>query len=177
MRGIRQNRPLSIAAILIALFSIHACMLNNSRERFDDFSTNGFMSDDCYQSILEFPTDRDLQGLVKQREAAMDKAKSRGAAESMVLDRLLEYTFDNAVKSASPEAIKAANMPDLKQELRQRLRSFLSRGRVVYSYYNEDNSAVIIYRIERSGLKGRLDSMEVFREPEVTVEKNNGGKM
>jgi hypothetical protein len=171
-------RLLVTSAGILSLAMLPSCMLRNPSDRYSDFSMNGFLSGDCYQSVLEFHPDPDSQGLVGQRESALKKVMNKAQIGSLVADRLTDYRYDGAMKSASPEAIRAVtDMQAQKLALRSRVRSFLSYGRIAYTYYRDDNSVVVVYRVERNGLRERLNALEVFPEPEKTDTTPKGEKM
>ncbi|MBN1534637.1 MAG: hypothetical protein JXA20_18330 [Spirochaetes bacterium] len=176
--NVRAIKALVPASALLSIAVLSSCMMRNSVDRYSDFTTNGFLSDECYQSVLEFHPDADSQGLVGQRESARKRVPNSSQIGSIVLDRLTDYRYDVAFKSASPEAIRAvADMQAQKLSLRDRVRSFLSYGRIAFTYYREDNSVVVIYRVERNALRERLNALEVFPEPERNETPIKGEKL
>ena len=154
--------PLMAFSLMLAFSS---CFMGNARDRYTDLSTAGFLSGDCYQSILEFPPDGDTHGLVKGRESAIKKAKSAEIINWLVLDKLVEYSIDRSLSSSGPDALKkTADLNALKAVLRERLQPFLSYGKVEYTFFREDNTAVAVHRIYRKGLQERIDGIDMAVE-------------
>lgn len=147
----------AILAATLAGFIPLACMTTDTRNLYPDIATSGFLSGDCYQSVLDFPPDADLQGLVKQRENALKKAQSMKTVNWLVLERLVEYSTDRIMKSPG----KITDLAKLKSALREELLPFLGYGKVEYTYFREDNAAVVVHRIVRKDLRKRLDSIEI----------------
>ena len=53
----------------------------------------------------------------------------------------------------------------------KRISNYLQYGHIAFEYYNEDNSAVLVYRILKKGLKNDIEGIKLNYENEITPEK------
>jgi hypothetical protein len=147
---------------LIIAMVISSCIFQRRTDEFRDFTTKGFLNDNCYQSIVEFFPDADAKGLVKQRESSMAKVKGNAVVEHMILQDLIQYCIKNNInRSFADKKFIDRNIVFIKNQLAGELESYVSDGDIVYKYYSAGNSVLVLHRIERRKLKDSINSINI----------------
>ncbi len=152
MKQIRKHEILLFLTIILLAFP--SCGLN-VRDSYE-IKTNGFITDNCYQAILEIEPEDGSRGLVSKRESAYLKAKNVNVKE-MAIQNLADYCVDSQGKTI----IKDKNRKDAQQaenkiELVKRLKAYLIGGSIAFVYYNEKGSMIIGYRFSKPGFRKKL---------------------
>lgn len=154
-----------IIIIITCLWNTLSCSLIGSGniKHKSNFTTNGFLDANHFQAIVTgYPDNKDM-GLVNKRESSIKKAKQK--INKTVINQLSQYCIKyNARKNG---ITNTATIPDLMMktiEIKQKLHPFLRYGQVAFKYYNEDHSAVIVYRIVKEELKNDIESIYLAYE-------------
>ena len=129
--------------------------------------TSGFLSDHCFQALLVIDPDQGAQGLVARRESASAGAGDRPALHRMALSRLADHAVKEAVRSGALNGKAAADRALYREGILMRISGFTGRGRTVFTYYNENHSLVVGYRLCATGLK-KQDSRHNNRTGGIT---------
>ncbi len=140
--------------LTIIPFALLSCGLNvkNSHE----IKTNGFVSDNCYQALLEIEPDEGSRGLVARRESAYLKARNVDVKD-MAIHNLANYCIDSQVKTALKDKNRKDAYPaEAKADLVKKLKSFVIGGSISFVYYNEKGSMIIGYRFFKVGFRKKL---------------------
>ena len=146
--------PLFLTILTLAFAS---CGLNLKDST--DIKTNGFLSDSCYQALLEIEPEDGSRGLVARRESAYLKAKNVNVKE-LAIQNLANYCIDSQAKSgAKDRGKKDAVQAEAKNEIVKKIRGFVIGGSTSFVYYNEKGSMIIGYRISRPGFRKKLVSI------------------
>ncbi|MCU0821084.1 MAG: hypothetical protein MUC95_01255 [Spirochaetes bacterium] len=125
----------------------------------NDYKTEGFLDRDHFQVVVTGIPDKESRGLVYRREAALRNAKSK--LEDTAVERLSAYSLDSQVKKLNLKNVNdILNKNDIKSVLNEKMREFLKYGFVAFEYYNEDCSAVLVYRIFKDDLVDDIDSVK-----------------
>ncbi|TFH41138.1 MAG: hypothetical protein E4G96_06110 [Chrysiogenales bacterium] len=122
-----------------------------------EIKTSGFLSDRCYQAILVIEPDQDARGLVASRKSAADKASDRTYLHRMALTSMADHAINEGRRTGALNT--KANGFDLEQyrtDLAKTLSGFTGRGRTAFTYYNENHSMVVCYRLCATGLKNKM---------------------
>ncbi len=154
------NKKIAVYIIMLCV-SFSACTIKyyDTNKLLNDYKTEGFLDRDHFQVVITGSPDKESRGLVAKREAAFRNAKSR--LEDGVIDRLVSYSVDNQVKKSGIKDVKdILNMDEVKRELVAGMREYLRYGRVAFEYYNEDCSAVLVYRIFKDDLVDDIESVK-----------------
>jgi predicted membrane metal-binding protein len=135
--------------ILILALLIYSCSSNELKEPHKyNYTTSGTLTDDCFQVIVTASPDREMKAMADQRENSFIKAKDSIPAETEK-QILLYYT---AEKSLTIETL-----PDEKLKLlKEKAVSYSKKGIIDQEYYLIDNSAVLVYRIFKKGIKNEI---------------------
>lgn len=168
--------PRPFFAILLLLALLNACMRPTINERLAaDFKTDGFLSPDHFQIIINGMPDSKSRGLVERRESAMKNAEAR--LRDTVIERLANHHINSRLARLRLKSIsEITNLGEAKAELAGKLVPYLKYGRRAFEYYNSDHSAVIVYRISRRNLMGDIASLGVrlHYAGEAAEDKSNG---
>lgn len=151
-----RNIPALPLAIIVTFILPLACLpqrVMTSPSR--DFSTTGFISDDCYQLASREAPDPRAQGLVERRDSAFFKA--REALVPAAVNRLTDYRMSRippAKNGKSPEEMKKKAV-----QISTLIRRICEDGRISEEFYEDDDSVILIFRICRKGLKKEIESL------------------
>jgi hypothetical protein len=143
--------------ILLALATGSSCTagLKNSME----IKTNGFITDNCYQALLELEPDDSARGLVARRESSYLKAKKTELSE-LALQNLANYCIDSQSKAGLiDKSKKEFDQNGHRTVLINRLKGLAGGGQIAFVFYNEKNNMIIGYRIFKIGFKKKLDAL------------------
>jgi len=155
MKPIRPNVLLPFLAAVALAFPSCGLSVRESNE----IKTNGFLTDNCYQAILEIEPEDGSRGLVARRESAYLRAKNVNVKE-LAIHNLADYCIDNQAKNAIKDKNKKEAFPaEAKNELIKKLRGYVIGGSIAFVYYNEKGSMIIGYRIFRPGFKKKVASI------------------
>ncbi len=125
-----------------------------------DFRTEGFLDPDHFQVIIKAYPDRGMRGLISKRESALENAKER--LNNAVIEKLSEYYLNiylkkMGIRDKSYILTQAEKIAKLNQVMSQ----YLDYGYTAFEYYNEDNSAVLVHRIIKKGLRNEIESIKI----------------
>lgn len=113
-----------------------------------NYTTSGALSNDCFQIIITVPPDREFKTMAEQRENAFIKAKNSLIPE-IEKQVLLYYS-----------AAKPVNIGSLSQEtlniIKDKSSEYSKQSIIEQEYYLIDNSAVLVYRIFKKGIKNEI---------------------
>lgn len=169
MRPHFNSLPLIIVIIADALL-VTGCI---HTQRGIDISTNGFISDSCYQAILIIEPDNPQGGLVDKRDSAYMKAHTSGLRQ-LAIENLADYCI--AMKERAGLAGKTHGV-DSRAELTSFLSGIVPNGKTAFVYYNDRGAAVIGYRFCRFNLKKKIDAIiNPQYEHSITSDNSGGGK-
>jgi hypothetical protein len=130
-----------------------------TQEKALDFSTNGFLDEGNFQITASAQPDTSAKGLVAQRESAAIRARAGlqdSAVRALVEYRMIAFTADHKA-----DADLAALSAEARANISVDFRKYLASGAIAEEYYEKDNSASVVYRISKSGLKGEIDRYTV----------------
>ncbi|MBN2160519.1 MAG: hypothetical protein JW807_14080 [Spirochaetes bacterium] len=149
----RKYRHIMTAALPFAL-ALFACAsgVKNSLE----IRTNGFISDNCYQAILEIEPDEDAMGLVEGRESSYVKGKNADLRD-LTAKNLAQYCLE--ARSAAGQGPRGSLTQEEISVLESKTEKLAGGGRIAFVYYNEKHSMIIGYRIFKTGLKKKLEAI------------------
>jgi hypothetical protein len=158
-RGINRFNIFFTAMIFLSLLC--ACSVPGVKaDRPFDFTLQGFLDDHHFQVIVSAKPDKSIKGLVAQRESALTIARNdiqRKALADLVQYRIDIYAHEKGIEqSAIDEQTEA-----IKKDLTSDFLSLLSYGKVIEEYYEKDNSAVILFRIEKSNLRREIANAKI----------------
>jgi hypothetical protein len=158
---------LTAAILLSLLFQIcpaSSAQQDSSSVNFD-YTTEGFLDGNNFQLILTAPADKKIKGLVAKRENALQNATAK--VEPGIISALTDFYINNCCRVMNIERNKILNHDEIASELRNRFIGLLKHGEIKYEYYNEDSSAVLVYRISANNLRGEIESIKIkFKLPE-----------
>lgn len=139
----------SIIFLIFLSLLIYSCRSNELREpQKYDYTTSGALTDDCFQVIITVPPDREFKTMADQRENAFIKAKDSIPAETE--KQIIAFY-------AAGYSINITDMPQDKVNLLQKKsESYSKQGIIDQEYYLIDNSAVLVYRIFKNGIKNEI---------------------
>jgi hypothetical protein len=152
-------KPLHVinALLLLVLSFISACSVQT--KNILEINTNGFLNDNCYQAILVFDPDDNVNGLVAKRESAYLKAKKADLI-NLTLEKLTFTCLANKLQARVADKYKRDMLLDtLKNNAMIQVKGFVEGGSIAFVYYNEKNSIIIGYQLSKPGLKGRVDML------------------
>lgn len=150
---------MSLLLVISAACSCGTAAVSNSR-LLADFKTEGFLDPDHYQVVVTGTPASGSGGLVEMREGAREDALKK--LDSAVLASLSDYCIENRIKAMGlTSRDQVLNLVAARAELQAGLARFLKYGRTAFEYYNEDHSAVIVFRIEKKGLLNAIESIPV----------------
>lgn len=139
----------SIIFLILLSLLIYSCRSNELREpQKYDYTTSGALTDDCFQVIITMTPDREFKTMADQRENAFIKAKDRIPAET---EKQIKEFY------AAGNSINIADMPQDKVNLlKEKSETYSKQGIIDQEYYLIDNSAVLVYRIFKNGIKSEI---------------------
>jgi hypothetical protein len=124
-----------------------------------EIRTNGFITENCYQAILEVEPDDSAMGLVAKRESAFLRAKN-AELTNMAIQNLANYCFESQLKAGIIEkSKKAADQTVYKKTLINKIKLFAGAGKIAFVYYDEKNYMIIGYRMFKIGFRKKLDDI------------------
>lgn len=141
----RHQRRILAATLPLAL-ALLACA--SGTKNAVDIRKSGFITDNCYQAILEIEPDERASGLVAGRESSYLRGKSADL-RAMAVDNIVRYCIDSRGASAAADA----------SGLKSRIDGLVGRGKIAFVYYNEKHSMMIGYRITGIGLRKKLEGI------------------
>ena len=109
----------------------------------DNFTDEGFISDNIFQSIVIGKPDKNTIGLVEQRTTAYKNA---------------EYVLKSATSNKLAKALCKSQSHKIKKT-EALVEKFLKYGYIWDTHYKQNNYVAIIYRIKKKGLKN--DVMQI----------------
>jgi len=113
-----------------------------------DYTTSGALTENCFQVIITMPPDKEFKTMTEQRESAFIKAKDSIGAETE--KQILTYYCVN--RSIEIESIPS----DKLNVFKDKATDYSRRGIIDQEYYLIDNSAVLVYRIFKTGIKNEI---------------------
>jgi hypothetical protein len=131
-----------------------------SQENAADFKTTGFIDDHRFQIIVSSKPDSSAKGLVAQRESALLKARNdvqTAATDALVNHRLEIYLMS---KNTDPQ-IGREESEHARPFLQTKFFPLVTRGKVLEEYYEKDNTAIIVFRIEKENLKKEIETADI----------------
>lgn len=152
-------RFFSLISVLIPALFFSCVSAPLTQEKAQDFSTNGFLDAGNFQVTASAPPDPSAKGLVAQRESAAVRARA-GLQESAV-KALVEYRIAAFSAEHKDDPDLAALSAEARQFLGVEFRKYLHYGAIAEEYYEKDNTAAVVYRISKAGLKGEIDGFTV----------------
>jgi hypothetical protein len=122
-----------------------------------DISAKGFLTDHCYRAIIVVQADPEARGLVAMRENSSEKAGDRSLLYRLALENLAQYAMETGIQDGSINR----RAPDFdaahyRERLIEVLGRTMARGRIVYTYYDENHSVVVGYEFRGAGLKNKV---------------------
>jgi hypothetical protein len=172
----RSSRASLLIILVLALAPALASCDAQVRGQFD-IRTNGFINDNCFQSLVVFEPDESARGLVARREDSAQKAKKADIRE-MALECLVNFSIEFQQKNGVIDKNKKDfNLGGHRARLADRLRGLTRGGRTQFSYYNDSNALVVGYTIYNIGFKKKLEEMlktpDVIRQEGSTTEQRS----
>lgn len=165
MDGILMNAITHLSARLIAVLAVALALapvscgirVIDASSVLDDFRTEGFLDPDHFQVIVRGAPAPGARGLVARRESALKAAESR--IPEAVADAVGTYRLECLLRRLEPaDRPLVTNLEQVRAELWKEAAGYVRYGRRAFEYYNEDHSAVIVYRIYRGGLRASFES-------------------
>lgn len=150
--------------LLLALFTLStvSCTIHgyDTKRLATDFKTKGFIDTDHFQVIVQARPDNDKRGLVRQRESALENARQR--LKQTVLEKLTDYYLSYyARKQGIADKSAFLSQTEKMLQLNQTMVEYLEYGYTAFKYYARDNSAVLVHRIVKRGLKDDIESIDI----------------
>jgi hypothetical protein len=123
-------------------------------ESVDEIQYDGFINTNLYQTIITAQPDKDTTGHVDQRDSAYLNAKK--VLADTVASNLVKY----CIKKKNPNSVENFKISEESvSKLKAKLYKYVNYGKIAFEYYNENNSIVLGYRIEKNGLKYEIESL------------------
>ncbi len=145
--------------LFVAIIALGGLSCGLSVKESHEIKTNGFITDNCYQALLEVEPEDGSKGLVARRESAYLKAKNVNVKD-LAVQNLVNYCVDSRTKSGLKEKNKnSAYPPEYKDDLAKKLKGFVVGGNISFVYYNEKGSMIIGYRIFKLGFRKKLSEI------------------
>ncbi len=165
-------KNIHLLLVLITL-SIVSCTIRayDTKRLATDFKTKGFIDTDHFQIVVQAHPDHDRRGLVSQRESAMENARQR--LKQTVIEKLADYYLSYYARKQDVASKSALlSQTDRMLQLNQAMAQYLEYGYTAFEYYARDNSAVLVHRIVKRGLKDDIESTDIpFAQHEKQQEK------
>jgi hypothetical protein len=139
-----------------------ACSVTEHRDsRLErDIKTEGFLDADHFQVIVRGVPDPGARGLVERRESARKNAAA--LLPGTALARLVNYYIAHRIESGEiGSRDEAINLSEAEAELGKKLGPYVARGHIAFEYYNEDHSAVLVFRVQGRNLAGKIEGLGV----------------
>jgi hypothetical protein len=156
----RKREYLFFPAVISAAFMLSCGVPSVKADKPFDFTTQGFIDDNHFQVIVSEKPDKAAKGLVAQRDSALTIARN-GIQKKAVTDlaqyRMGIYIHEKGIDPTTDDG----RLTLVKKDLTAAFLPLLSYGRVIEEYYEKDNSAVILFRIEKSGLRQEVSSSKI----------------
>jgi len=136
------------AIIISAALFLSGCSTSQLHEPYaSDFSTSGLLGDDCFQVIIKMEPDKEAISMHERRESAFIKAKKNiySEAEKQIISYSLLSRKDNGTVSEADDAA-----------IKKMAASYAESGKLEQEFYLIDDSAVLIYRIYKKGIKNEI---------------------
>lgn len=139
----------NISFLILLLLLVYSCRSNELREpQKYDYTTSGALTEDCFQVIITVPPDREFKTMADQRENAFIKAKDSIPSETE--KQIIAFY-------AAGNSISSTDMPQDKMNLlKVKSEAFSKQGVIDQEYYLIDNSAVLVYRIFKNGIRSEI---------------------
>lgn len=152
-------KPIALILLFSLCWSCRVIQVDAEKMK-TDYTTEGFLDANYFQVIIKSSPDRNAKGLVAKRDSAVRKAKER--INTHTLGMLAEYYIVSRIKEMGIKDRKEIlNMDGVYATLAEELNPYLRYGSTAYEYYEEDCSAVIVYRIFKLGLQKDIESIKV----------------
>ena len=131
-----------------------------------DFKTEGFLDPDHFQIVVKAYPDKGKRGLINKRESALENAEEQ--LNNTVIEKLSEYylTF-HFNKMGIRDKTSIITQTEKMAELKKVMSRYLNHGYRAFEYYNEDNSAVLVHRIFKNGLRTEIESIQISFKPDT----------
>lgn len=128
---------------------LSSCLSHELKEPYkSDFSTSGTLTDDCFQVIITTAPDKNLKIMSEQRANSLKKARNNIKDET---ERQIT-SFYTTSKSLTSDGLPDDKMIIIKTKSDK----YTESGKVEYEYFLIDNSAVLIFRIFKKGIKNEI---------------------
>ena len=139
----------SVTGLIIISLFLYSCKSNNLKETQKyDYSTSGALTNDCFQVIITVQPEREFKTMADQRENAFIKAKDSIPAETE--KQVLSFY-------SSDKSIEIENIPEKQLKiLKEKSADYARQGIIDQEYYLIDNSAILVYRIFKNGIKNEI---------------------
>lgn len=145
--------------LFMAIIALAGLSCGLSLKESHEIKTNGFITDNCYQALLEVEPEDGSKGLVARRESAYLKAKNVNVKD-LAVQNLVDYCIDSQAKNDIKDRIKNNTYPPAyKDDLAKKLKGFVVGGSISFVYYNEKGSMIIGYRIFKLGFRKKLSEI------------------
>ena len=149
------NIKLKISSICFLSFLYLSCGYQiKNFETVAEFQHEGFINSNIYQTLIVSQPEKDIVGHVNQRDSAYMNAKKN--LSDIVAGNLAKYCI-NKKSTSLPGNTKISEESEAK--LKEKLHKYVNYGKIIFEYYNENNSVVLGYRIKKNGLKFEIDSL------------------
>ncbi|OHD64822.1 MAG: hypothetical protein A2176_10930 [Spirochaetes bacterium RBG_13_51_14] len=153
------SNRLSIAIFALLCFPIACSSCATAIRGTMEIKTNGFLTPNIYQAILEIEPDDSANGLVEKRESAYLKGKE-SVLNKMALENLVAYCIDSRLKAGMLDSVKMhVDHERHKADLMNALKGFTRGGNIAFIYYSEKNSMIIGYRMFSIGFRNKLNAI------------------
>lgn len=150
-------RSVSFVFIFFLAFLCCTVKVYDTNMLLNDFKTEGFLDRDHYQVIIKGFPDKRSRGLVQRRECAIKDARTK--MNEIIIDSLANYCLDYQFERlAIKDESDVLNLMKVKSKLRKRMMKYMRFGYIAFEYYNEDHSAVIVFRIYKEDLLSNIES-------------------
>ncbi len=154
------NKLLIAALIATAAFIWSCSPTYHNVKLANDFKTEGFLDPDTFQVVVRGVPDPAGRGLVEKRASARKNAAA--LFNETALRKLGNYYFMRLVESKKIRSKdEIINAPEAEAELRTKLMPYIASGGIAFEYYNEDYSAVIVYRMYKKNLADTIESINI----------------
>lgn len=141
---------------LAGLFPISCKYQVKNFQNVPEFQHEGFINSNIYQAIITSQPEKDIAGHVNQRDSAYMNA--RKILTRSVAENLAKYCID---KKTSGRSASIYITKESESNLKEKLYKYVNYGKIIYEYYNEDNSVVLGFRIEKNGLKSEIEALPI----------------
>ena len=152
--------------LMLFILSIVSCTIRgyDTKRLATDFKTKGFIDSDHFQVIVQARPDSDKRGLINQRESALGNAREQ--LKKTVVEQLTDYylSYYSRKRGISDKTL-LLTQTDRMLQLHQHMVQYLEYGYTAFKYYTRDNSAVLVHRIVKRGLKDDIESIGISFAP------------